>query len=75
MSTGNHSAGVINMSLTLSRKTIKTDGWVLGGSLLAVVVVVVVVVVGGDVIRSKITGGWDRGETTDKPLAPLLIQN
>ena len=73
MSTGNHSAGVINMSLTLSRKTIKTDGWVLGGSLLAVVVVVVVVA--GDVIRSKITGGWDRGETTDKPLAPLLIQN
>lgn len=71
MSTGNHSAGVINMSLTLSRKTIKTDGWVLGGSLLAVVVVVVA----GDVIRSKITGGWDRGETTDKPLAPLLIQN
>ena len=68
MSTGNHSAGVINMSLTLSRKTIKTDGWVLGGSLLAVVVA-------GDVIRSKITGGWDRGETTDKPLAPLLIQN
>ena len=62
------------MSLTLSRKTIKTDGWVLGGSLLAVVVVVVVVVA-GDVIRSKITGGWDRGETTDKPLAPLLIQN
>ena len=70
MSTGNHNAGVINMSLTLSRKTIKTDGWVLGGSLLAVVVVVA-----GDVIRSKITGGWDRVETTDKPLAPLLIQN
>ena len=61
------------MSLTLSRKTIKTDGWVLGGCLPAVVVVVVVVA--GDVIRSKITGGWDRGETTDKPLAPLLIQN
>ena len=62
MSAGNHITGVINMSLTLSRKTIKTAGWLLGGAML----VVVVVVVAGDVIWSKITGGWDRAETTPR---------
>ena len=51
------------MSLTLSRKTIKTAGWLLGGAML---VVVVVVVVAGDVIWSKITAGWDRAETTPR---------
>ena len=48
------------MSLTLSRKTTRTAGWLLGGAML------VVVVVAGDVIWSKITAGWDRAETTPR---------